>query len=584
MANQPDSAISVEVICRTMDQMRSDRTALNQELEECAAMACPEKSGMLNYQYADGNRDTAPKIRKFIIDKISDANSVMQRGLYSNLTPPGTQWFKTPCKKDLPLYDSLKDWFNQSSITLFQLLAASNFNMEICETFEDYGWAGFVDLFTEPDPLTTFKFTNLHPLEFYCQENADHRIDTVYREFRLTARQVYEKFSGPDDHLPEKIVKDATSPEYQRQSTKYSIIHAVYPNLTRQRDADGNPLPDNKNKAFKSVYVCRDPKFVLRESGYDENPHTVGRFEKKSTSIYGYSPCRRIRRTALTANKVWFTILAMGDKLVDPPMLADAAAYRGLTPQLFQHPGAVNLYDGSNLNNRKPIDFLQIPSQLPYGLEIFDRLDAMVDRAYNVNFFQMLQQLYENAKTQHTAYEIMQMINERLSMMIPLIGPIVQELLQPVILKCWRIAFRAGRFGTFPADAKMLPNFDAMLDISFDSPLAQAAKKAVVQGMMDSLNALSVLAPLDGNACYDWIDDDKAAQKILEIYGTSPEVLRTKSQVDTVRQQRQQAQQQQQQQQMALEIAKRQNFTGPVAPSSAAASMLPGLTGGRNRG
>lgn len=574
--------MDAETIIRNMEQMRSERTELNAQLEECAAMACPEKLGIL---FDGGKQDADRRPPQIIIDKVSDANSVMARGLYSNLTPPGSQWFKISGKdKSMREDEAVKNWFNQSSEILFQLLADSNFNMEINEAFEDLGWAGIININVEPDPVRNFRYFNLHISEFYCQENAEKQIDTVYREFKLTARQIVEKFNQAGDKVPQKIAELAASTDFNKQSQAFSIIHAVFPNRDRERDEKGNPLPDNKNKAFKSLYVCREEKAVIRDSGYDDNPHTVARFEKKSKSIYGFSPCRRVRRTAKLANKVWWTVIKMGDKLVDPPVMLDAAAYRGLSPQFFQHPGAVNIYDSTAAAGKGKPEYLQIPSQLPYGIEIFDRLDRDIEKAYFVNLFQMLQSLYDQGKTQRTAFEIMQLMNEKMAMVIPVVGRLIEELLQPLILKSWRIAYRAGLFGTFPmskADGSEVILEEIPVAVSFDSPLALAARKAVIAGLMEGLNTLSPLAQLDGGQCFDYIDMDKVTEKILEICGVSSNFIRSKSQVTEMRKQRIEAQQQQQEQQMLLEAAKSQNLTGKLDPNSAAARMLGAINGGQ---
>jgi len=577
------TSITADQIVRNMDQMRTERLELNRQLEECAALACPEKLGML---FDGGNKDSDRRPAKIIIDTVSEANSILARGLYSNLTPPGAQWFKISCRdKKLSEIEEVKTWFNKSSETLFMLLADSNFNMEICEAFEDLGWAGFVNMYVEPDAVRKFRFCNLHVSEFYCQENAQKEIDTVYREFKLTARQLVEMFGAEGDTIPKKIAELAASTDFAKQTQQFSVIHAVYPNRERQRDSNGNPLPDNKNKAFRSIYVCRDEKAIIRESGYDDNPHTVARFEKKSKSIYGFSPCRRIRRTAMTMNKVWWTVLKMGDKLVDPPVMMDAAAYRGLTPQFFQNPGAVNMYDSSAAGGNGKPEFLQIPSQLPYGIEILNLLKNDIEKAYFVNLFQMLQQLYEQSKTQRTAYEVMQLVAEKMAMVIPVVGRLLEELLGPIILKCWRIAYRAGAFGQCPVvglNKEPLPADLLPVDVSFDSPLALAAKQAVSKGVMDGINALASVAQLDGGACFDYIDTDKLAGMVLDIYAVSPDLIRSETKVQDIRKIRQEAAAQQQQQAMLLEAAKSQNLTGPIDPQSAAARLLPGgLTGGK---
>ncbi|MBN2643004.1 MAG: head-tail connector protein [Victivallales bacterium] len=567
--------MQADQIIRNLDKLKADRTELNAVLEQCAAFACPEKMGMY-LDHADSGGDDRP--RYIIIDEISEANSILSRGLFSNLCPPSLQWFSfSSNKKEYKESEAVKKFFSEAGVSLYNLLMKSSFTMEINEAFEDFGWAGTTNLYVERDPKRTFRFVNLHIGEYYVEENHYKQVDTVYREFKLTARQALQRFGNPGDKLPEKVLKDARDPDAAKSGRKYTFIHLVTPNLDRTMDADGKYHPGNSNKAFKSVYVCREEKFTIRESGYDRNPYTVSRFEKKSQSIYGFSPAMRVLRTAKIENKVWASLLKAADKAIDPPVMLDAAAYgRGISPQFFYNPKAVNLYDSTATGGGGKPEFQPVPANLPVGLEMFDRLDQHINRAYYTDMFQMIQQLNQDSGRQRTAYEIMNLVSEKNSMIIPVVGRILDEMFSPLLIKCFFLALEAGELGKLPDELIHADELD--LEVSYNSPLALAAKRAELNGFFESLDMLTPLANIKPEVL-DYINFDKVTKKVLNNTGAHPDFIRSNAEVKKLREERAAQEQQAQEQLMMTELAKSQDLTRKIEPDSAV-SAIGGLLGG----
>ncbi len=543
--------MNAKQIIENLEQMKSVRTSLDSELEECAAFACPEKSDFSDssFPYEKGKKKT-----NIIIDEISEANSILARGLFSNLSPPNTRWFMFEVKNDKLKKDMVvKDFFTTASAEIYSMLMNSNFAMEVNEGFEDIGWAGMINLYVDEDYEKVFKFRNLHISEYFIRENAEGKIDSVYREFPLTSRQAFEKFGN--DNLNPKIIADAKSDSAERNSRKYTFIHAVEPNPLVQHDPETNkPLPNQKNRAFKSVYVCRETNSIIRESGYEYMPYNVARFEKKSNSIYGYSPARRVLRSAKLMNAIWHDTLKAGQRIVTPNPIIDINAYKreNTNSAFYTTPGKAHYYDAMG---GKPPEFQPQPNGIPFGLELFDRIQRRINAAYFVDMFKMLQMLSEQDKRERTAFEIRQLVSEKQSMIIPVVARLLEEFFTPLLKKCFYIALKKNLFSIdVPFE---LNGYD--IDVSFVSPLALATKGVEVNNFFEIVQSLLPFVEINPGIL-DYIDFDKATVKIIETAGVHPAFVRSEAEVSKMRKERAQAQQQQMAQQQMMELGKSQDM------------------------
>lgn len=554
-----------QTIIRNLDTLKSERSLLDRKYEEISSFACPEKCNSFFGADPQEGESRPPQI---LIDNVSEANSIFARGLYAQLCPPGVQFFQySPADEKLAKISSVRNFFGSASTKVFELAAGSNFATEFSEALEDFGWAGIINLSVERDPMRVYKFRNYHVSQYYIQENSDKVIDTVYREFKLSARQIADTYNMPGDRIPEKIAADAKDDNIAIHGRKYTLINIVYPNKSIKVGEDGRAELGNSNKPWKSVTVCRECPETIRDSGFDYPPYTVARYEKKANSMYGFSPGLRILRTAKLLNAVTRTLVKTAQKQIDPPVMLDSRAYKNTTPaSFFNHPGAINYYDGSG----NPPQFAPVPGNVAIGIDLMQKYENAINNAYMVNLFQMLQQLAENTNRDKTAFEVMQLVSEKHSLIIPVVSRILEEGLQPLFLKLFQIALDDGLLGELPAEFEgRLP----AVSVKFDSPLALAAQRSKIKAVFDSVNQLAGLAQIDGGRCFDILNTDKIAEDIMESGGTDPAYLRSKSEIEQIRAERQQAMDQQAAQQQIVDLAKSQDLMKKAEAGSAMEAM-----------
>ena len=129
------------------------------------------------------------------------------------------------------------------------------------------------------------------------------------------------------------------------------------------------------------------------------------------------------------------------------------------------------------------------------------------------------------------------------------------EYLQPLIERCFGIAFRAGILGNPPESLAGRP-----YTVRYLSPLARAQKLEEVTAIDQYVAGCAMAAQAQAQAgqqpdAMDNVDMDAAARFRGEALGVPSEVMRSKADVERVREERQQALQaaQEQQQQMAMQ-------------------------------
>ena len=147
-------------------------------------------------------------------------------------------------------YPQVQKWLQDSATVLYSAFNRSNFYDMVTEFISDGATCGTATIQIEEDiPQATAVFTVPHYRECYIAENQWGRVDTIYRVYTMTMRQMVQKFGlakmqAADDNW-DNAYKSNMYAEHQ-------IVHAIYPRN------DYNPSRiDGKNKPWASVWLYR---------------------------------------------------------------------------------------------------------------------------------------------------------------------------------------------------------------------------------------------------------------------------------------------------------------------------------------
>ncbi|EFM18642.1 portal protein [Pantoea sp. aB] len=535
--------------------LKSERTTFDPHWRDLSDYISPRSSRFL---VSDANRDNRRNTN--IVDPTCTlAERTLSSGMMSGITSPARPWFtlsvSDPAMKD---YGPVKVWLEDVQRRMNEVFNKSNLYQSLPIVYAQlgtYGTAAMAILEDDEDIIRTYPF----PIgSYYVSNSARLSVDTVYREFRMTTRQLVEQF-GLDN------VSETVKGQWATQNTEswHDVIHAVYPNVSRQTGK-----MDAKNKRYKSVYFEKagDDK-VLRESGFDEFPILAPRWEVNGEDAYG-SNCPGM--TALGQVKALQLEQKRKSQLIDkatnPPMVGPSSLK---TQRVSQLPGAVTYVDQlTGQDGLKPL-YMVNPNTADLLNDIQDTRD-IIRSAYFVDLFLMLQNINTRSMPVEAVNELRE---EKLLMLGPVLERLNDEFLDPLIDRAFAIMQRKGML---PPAPEVLQG--TALRIEYISVMAQAQKSIGVNSMERFVGFVGGMAQAKPEAL-DKLDIDKIIDSYGDSIGVSPSVIVPDEEVQKIRQQRAEQIQQQQQMQMAqaaVASAKdlsQANLEGPNALSALAGGM-----------
>jgi hypothetical protein len=138
----------------------------------------------------------------------------------------------------------------------------------------------------------------------------------------------------------------------------------------------------------------------------------------------------------------------------------------------------------------------------------------------------------------------MQRVEEKMLILAPVLGRLMNEFLDPLINRTFNILYRQGKILPPPASLEGLP-----YEIEYISPLARAQKLDQMKSINSFLTLIAQIATVKPDVL-DNINEDNVVADIQGLYGVNPKYLRDKEEIKAIREQR--AQQLQAQQELAL--------------------------------
>lgn len=558
-----------QILIKNFDELRGDRSALDRIFDDCKAFATPSKYGIgKNYSDNNSQAEKQKRPREIVTDYISNSNYTFARGLFSNLCPPSVKWFDINPGSEFKENYEFKSFLNHASQLYYEkLYSGTNFATEIFSATENAGSIGTICTSVEyDDEKMSLKFKTHDIAEFYVEESRLGDKDTVYRCIPMSALQIVNTFNADGDKIPQEIQENASSLENSKSAKVYEIIHYVAPNRNRKYNDKGEAELNKKNSPFVSIYIDRKSKEIIRFSGFERNPYTVGCIDTPVHGVYSDSPTQRGLRTAKYLNKSFTAYARANQMVIEPPVALDLAAYSNLIPEYYFEPNAVNLYDSGN-GKYNPPQFYTPPANMPVTMDFMERLTKTIDNFFNTDLFTMITNLNTQSGRQRTAYEIQQLVNEKNNMILPLIARFLDEFLSPLLLKGFLLLLEKGEFGTL---AKL--NIKD-IKIEYSSPLALAAKRSKIAGTMSAIEQIAPLLQLNPQIL-DVINFDNFVRDICETSGASENHLLKKSELEKLRNDKAAAQSQQVQAASLVELAKSQDLIGAVDNSSLAGQLI----------
>jgi len=485
------------------------------------------------------------------------AAEVLAAGLFNWWTPQNQAWAEYDVPDELSTQGSENDdaiqWLGEAADKAMAELARSNFYP--VKATGDLGLSVFATDCIIVDESDTgnelFNFIHCKIGTYVIEENYKGYVDVLMREIEMTYRQVCQKFSKPDDKIPEKM--EGQTKGAAGKSKRFKILHCIFP----REDSDRLPKrKDGANKPFASVFVSVDFKSVIRVSGYDENPILCRRFKKWDTQ-YGYGPGYLSLPDARQVNYV--------QQYMDS--LAELHAYpRVLIPDNLEgdvdlRAGGSTTYD-SSMPTAKPEEWASV-GDYKLGLEMQEGRRQAIRDAFYVDAFKLLNSPPLLDK-EMTAFEISQRQAEQLQNITAVDARQIVEFINPLMNRVFSIMFRAGKLGKPPqrlmqptgptSSALILPK--VVVTSRFNDALRALGNRGIDEW---SAWALKIQEANPQAGILDLVDMDDTGRTYARNAGVAPDLIRkTKgpNSVESIRAARAQVLAQQRQAQLAEQLGK----------------------------
>ncbi|EPU2181226.1 portal protein [Escherichia coli] len=542
-----------EQLQKQQAQLTNDRSSFDPHWRELSDFINPRGSRFL---VTDVNRDDRRNTK--IVDPTATlAARTLSSGMMSGITSPARPWFKlaTP-DPDMMDYGPVKLWLEVVQRRMNEVFNKSNIYQSLpllYASLGNYSTGAMAVLEDDSDVIRTMMF----PIgSYYMANSARGSVDTCFRKFSMTVRQLVMEFGL--NNVSDSVKGMWDSGNYE---SWIEVIHAVYPNI----DRDTAKL-NSKNKPVKSVYyeVGGDSDKLLRESGFDEFPIMAPRWEVNGEDVYGSScpgmiALGQVKALQLEQKRKSQLI----DKATNPPMVGPSSLRNQRVSLL---PGDITYIDQvTGQDGFKPA-YLVNPNTADLLADIQDTRQ-IINSAYFVDLFMMLQ----NINTRSMPVEaVIEMKEEKLLMLGPVLERLNDECLNPLIDRTFSIMARKNLLPPPPDVLQGMP-----LRIEYISVMAQAQKSIGLSSLSSTVGFIGQLAQAKPEAL-DKLNVDQAIDAFAEMSGVSPTVIVPQEQVEQVREQR--AQQQQQQQMVAMGMAAAQGAKTLSEAQTADPSVLTAIS------
>lgn len=530
-----------------LSQLITARSSYDSHWKELSDFILPNCGRFLTTDAGRNKRNTK------VVDPTGGlASRTLESGMLSGITSPTRPWFSlnTPNKQ---LMDSwpVKMWLSQVVELMNDVMNKSNWYQSLTVLYRYLGTfaTGAISILEDDEDVIR---THVLPIGSYYISNSDRlQVDTVFRKFSMTCRQLVAKFGL--ENVSDSVKSSWDTGAYE---TWFEVVHAVLPNTNR----DTGKL-NSKNKRYSSVYY--EPggsgDKLLSESGFDEMPILVPRWDINGEDAYG-SSCPGIlalggvKALQLQQKRKDQAI----DKLVNPPMMAPSSMKN---ERLSLLPGDVTYYSGAgDTQGFKPV--YEINPRISELLESIQDGRQLTNECYFVPLFNM----FSNINTRSMPIEaVNEMRDEKMLQIGPVLDRLNDELLDPAIDRIFNIMNRRGMLPPPPEELQGQP-----LRVEYTSVMAQAQKAVGIGSIERFVGFIGNMTAAGFQQAADKLDVDQAIDSYGDMLGVPTTITKSDEQVQAERQQRAQQEQAAQSLQMgtgAADIAKTLSQAGTGDPN-----------------
>jgi hypothetical protein len=496
------------------------RSGIQPMLEEIQRLVRPTGSSFDNTSNGMGGRAQEDGSKYKFDDTAVWANQMFANGMCSYLMPKSKRWayIKPAGKPSSQLSDKELVALEQVSDMLYHSFAlpATGFYEAGHEVYSDMGSYGTAILYNKRSAKGS-RYETVPLSQGLFDTNDEGRADTMYYIKHLRTKAMIQAF-------PSIVNMDGFDANQGDRS--YKLVYSVEPSFDLRAKKGGTI---GATKPYQFTYWCEELKEVLQTGFLSYFPFIVPRWVKLPGEVYGRSPAMTCLSTIKVVNKMRKELLKSAEIANAPPLSAEEDTI--MLP--FSYGSRQMIWREAGSPAPEPI---LSGSQPNLTQEMIQQDRDTIVKAYFVD-----QIIRDQKKERQTILEIQDERGQMLQQLGPLLSRQENEFLAPCIEGQLEYLDQAGMLPELPDS---LAGHD--LEIVYTSPAAQAQYSS---GMGDISAMLQDIIPLAQAKpeIMDNIDDNELFAEITRLRGVTRRIIRTKDDVNAMREDRAEAEGQQQQ-------------------------------------
>lgn len=525
---------------RRKGALELERSTFIPHWKELAQYILPRKA---RFFVEDRNRGDK-RYQSIINSRGTQAVKVSRAGLLSGVMSPSRPWFNLETE-DAGLMESQKvrAWLDAVTKKMLGVYNRSNLYSVAPIMIGDvllFATGSMVQLEDDKDVVRFYA----HPIGSYViSQDERYNVNTHIRDFQMTVEQLVKEFKI--ENCSTRVAALYKKGDFDQWIT---VCHYVGPNP----EYDGDKL-DSKYKKIASVtweLGCQERGTTseyryLRESGFDEFPYYVPRWDLTGEDVWGTdSPgmvaLGDIKQLQLEERRKMQAI----DKMVNPPLKGPASVKNVPVSSL---PGGLTIYD-QDVGKDGLAPIYQVEPRISELKEDMQHVESRINEAFFVDLFFAITQM-EGVQPRNQL-ELTQRNQERLLQLGPVLERLHNDFLSNMIERTFNIMARKGLLPAPPDELAGQP-----LSVKFVSSLAMAQRSAQIAAINDMRLFVTESASGGFPEAADKFNADEAISELSLVMGVPANIIRSAEEVAQIREQRGQAQAQQHQQDQLAQLS-----------------------------
>lgn len=461
--------------------------------------------------------------------------NVLRAGMTSGMTSKSRPWFALGLPDGTPLGMEAKRWLYAVQEAIRRVLAKSNVYTALPMIYGSQGVYGTGVMGFQPDEQNVVRFRHYPTGTYALDVDAEGRVDTFYREFFMTPRQLAQRFGV------ENLCPSTKAAAERGDLSDIAVCHLIEPNS----DADARKL-DNKSMGWKSSYWEKGQSKLLRQSGFRYFPILAPRWDVNGNNVYGTGPGHIVLGKSKELQLLERDKMKLVGHLTNPnrtaPVSLQAAGGANLVP------GGVTFLPDNLVGAALLPTYVPDPAAIPNVRAEILLGEQDIAEAFFEDLFLMITQ----SDGTMTAYEVAKREEEKMLMLGPVVERNSDELLDPLIEGVYAIMLEQSLprwMGILPGAPLIPPPPEELqnvaLEIEYVSILAQAQKLVSVSSIERAVAFTGGLVQAGFQDALDKFNADVAQDEYYDAIGAPPTMLRSDDEVAAIRDARAQAQAQQ---------------------------------------